>query len=131
MDSNNPLAGLLGNTLPQLRGFMQGDNPMSRPLRELSPNDVTEDSSFVFRILMDLSLQDFLAIMSGNDSVIWGMRVSAEAILLERYMNGNDTAPAREEAAWAIAKEICDKLKIPQELTAKVKPGTDPMSVIR
>ena len=70
MDSNNPLAGLLGNALPQLSGFMQGDNPMSRPLRELSPNDVTEDSSFVFRILMDLSLQDFLAIMSGNDSVI-------------------------------------------------------------
>ena len=48
---------------------------------------------------MDLSLQDFLAIMSGNDSVIRGMRVSAEAILLERYMQGSDTAPAREEAA--------------------------------
>ncbi len=103
---------------------------MTQPIWELYPES-DENASLPYRIIMDMTIQDLLALLNGNDEVVQDIYPNIKKILLTIYMQpeGWDTPEARERAVNRTSKELYDKLYMPDEVKAKVKEGKDPILV--
>lgn len=71
---------------------------MSRPIWELFPEEASQNGSLPYKILMDLSLSDLLALINGNIEVVKDLYPKMKSILLQDYMDGEDTPESREQA---------------------------------
>lgn len=133
MGNENPISQAFQSMMPLLNGAMSGSggNPMTQTLGSVFPEDREGARSFFFKVIVNLSLQDLIAIMNGNYEVVSHLHPRMRDILISQYMNGEDTPANRQAAAETISQEVNENIVIPEEVKANVVPGSDPLKIVR
>ena len=128
-NSQNPLSQLVQSFMPAISN--SSGNPLNNPIGDLLNNEREQANSFFSKVLVELSIQDLLAFFNGNYDVLTSLHPKVRKILIEQYMNGQDTSENREEASRKIAKELNDSMFIPDNVQQNVVEGTNPMEIAK
>ena len=130
---SNPLGQAFGSMLPMLSGALAGagGNPLTQSIGSLFPESSGDSNTFIFKVLVNFSIQDLLAVMNGNYEVVTNLHPRTRDILLSDYMNGEDTPSNREAATTRIAEEVNSGIVIPEELQSHVVRGSDPLKIAK
>lgn len=130
---NNPMGMAAQSLLPMLNSAMSGGagGPLSMPIREMFADDSDEVNTFLFKVLMNCSMQDLIAIMNGNYEIVSDLHPRTRDVLMSDYMNGQDTPENREVATSRISNEINSQLIIPADISTHIVSGADPLRTVK
>ena len=78
------VSSFVQQALPMMDGmFGEGGLQMNRPLRDMIPEEQREgDEGVISEALMELTLQEFLAIMMGNFGALRGVHPRIRTVIL-------------------------------------------------
>lgn len=102
--SNSPF----GDIIPLLQTVMGGgDGGSGTTFRDLlSEEERKEDQSLLMKLVLDMTIQDVLSIMSENFGALTGLQPKMKECLLREGMNNEDTPQRREAVSEEIANTI-------------------------
>jgi len=75
-------------------------------------------------------LQDILAIFSGNYEIVKNLHPKMKEVLLNNYMNNEDTPESRDQAVTKINSELSGFFETPESMRQDIVAGKDPKKTI-